>query len=513
MNNWKTKLAHPALIVVAGLALGVGAIFGAMNDGSGMRGKVSGLNYPVASAKLAGLPSPSNLEALRQMDTTFADISETSSRAVVSIRSSRGGQMGEGSGFIYRSDGWIVTNDHVVAGASTVSVMLNDGRELEGKVIRANDDQVDLALVKIDAKDLPVLPLANSDLVRPGQFTLAIGAPFGLENTVTVGHVSALGRGSSVNDPEFGDRGYIGMIQTDAPINPGNSGGPLININGEVIGVNSTIFSTNMTSAGIGFAIPAKVVGAVADEVIKTGKFDRGLIGAYIEDLKPYQKKELKIDGGAILSDTVPTGTPAYNAGLRKGDVITRIDGDPLGDQMDLRVALYKKSPKDQVSITYVRDGSIKETKLTLEAPAERVAVQQNNQRSGQIPDDLEQFFNGTPFNRMSPDAGNQPETRSNQKATIGVNVRNLDDAARKQFGLPSNLNGVVIVSVEAGSFADRFGLKAGDLITTINSKSMSSIEDVRAIAATLRKGDMVTIQYRRVIGNSVSEGTVSSNL
>lgn len=511
MNDWKKRLSHPALIVVAGLALGIGAVFGALNSNAGVRGKVSGLAYPAASAKLAGAPAPGNLEALRQMDTTFADISETASRAVVSIRSSRGGQMGEGSGFIYRADGWIVTNDHVVGGSTSVSVMLNDGRELEGKVYRANDDQVDLALVKVNANDLPVLPMANSDLVRPGQFTLAIGAPFGLENTVTVGHVSALGRGSSVSDPEFGDRGYIGMIQTDAPINPGNSGGPLINIDGEVIGVNSTIFSTNMASAGIGFAIPAKVVSAVADELIKTGKFDRGLIGAFIDDLKPFQKKELKLEGGAILSETVPEGTPAYQAGLRKGDVITRIDGDPLGDQMDLRVALYKKSPKDNVSITYVRDGQIKETKLALDAPATPVATRQP--RSSQMPEDLNDLFRGMPFDRMNPESGSQPETRTNQKATIGINVRAVDETTRKQFGLPENATGVVVMAVEAGSFAAKYGLKAGDLVTRINSVTIKSLDDVRKASADLRVGDQLTLSYMRSMGGSMSEGTLSAPL
>ena len=208
---------------------------------------------------------------------------------------------------IYTQDGWIITNDHVVAGADSVKVVMSDGREIDGEIHRIGDQQLDIALVKVKAKNLPTLKFSESDSVRVGQFAIAVGAPFGLANSVTVGHVSAIGRPGLAGDRVSGPRVYRDMIQTDAAINPGNSGGPLINIDGEVIGINTTIYSPTGTSSGIGFAIPANIVRVVADEMIATGKFDRGFIGIEPVNLKPYQLKERKIDGGALVSSVLKT--------------------------------------------------------------------------------------------------------------------------------------------------------------------------------------------------------------
>lgn len=509
MSNTKSTLKMPVIMIAAGLTLGLGGVWAAMNQDAFKAKPNSGLLLPEPVVRVASTVDPNSLSTLESLDMTFASIADQASRGVVSIKSAMGRNGGQGSGFIYRADGWIVTNDHVVGNAETVTVVLNDGREVEGKVRRADDDQVDLAMVKVDVTDLPVLRMADSDMVRPGQFALAVGSPFGLENSVTVGHISALGRGSEVYDQQFGPRGYTGMIQTDTTINPGNSGGPLLNIQGDVIGVNSTIYSTTMQSAGIGFAIPSKVVKVVADELIETGKFDRGLIGAMIDDLKPFQKKELDVTGGAIVLGTEP-GTPAYDAGLRENDVITRIDGTPLNDQMDLRLALYERSPSDTVEVTYKRDGAIKSTKLTLSAPT-RVA--NNAQPQQQVPQGFEDLFRqfGGPDMRERGQGG--PQMDQSRPVQLGVTIREADPTVIEQFKLPEGTKGVVIMSIAPGSFAARSGLQPGDVIQSINGNPVTSAEGVGREVSKLRWGQRITIEYLRADGGSTVNGSVNMRL
>lgn len=510
MSAWKSSYTTPTLIIAAGLVLGAGGVWASLNKGQ--FAQHSGLMLPDPVVRTVSMPDSTAMGALQSLDSAFADLAQQAEQSVVSIKSQHGRVGGQGSGFIYSSDGWIVTNDHVVGDADTVEVTLNDGRTLTGKVTRANDDQIDLAMVKIDANNLPAVKLADSETVRPGEFTMAIGSPFGLENTVTIGHVSALGRGSVVPDQMSGEvRGYTGMIQTDASINPGNSGGPLMNINGEVIGVNSTIYSTNMTSAGIGFAIPSNVVNAVANEIKTTGKFDRGLIGAEIDDLKPYQKKEMGIEGGAIVLNA-PKDQPAYKAGIRDGDVITRIDGTPLRDQMDLRIALYEKSPKQTVTLTYKRDGAFKDTTLTLAAPQKVVAQQQ--QPRMQAPNGFDDFFNqfGQPFDRSQRGNGNGNQGSPMQHSgpvTLGVTVRAIDPTVTKQFGLPAGTTGVAVMSVAPGSFAETAGLQSGDVITGLNGKSITGAQSLRDGVSQLQWGDEVRLDYMRVSGGVTTKGTI----
>ncbi len=505
MSTWKNSIKTPAIIIVAGLALGIGGVMAAMNQGSSMVKPNAGLQLPEPTVRVISAPSESAIATLDQLDQTFASIADSASKGVVSIKSDQGRTGGQGSGFVYRSDGWIVTNDHVVGGAETVIVVLNDGREVEGKVSRAGDDQVDLALVKVDVKDLPTLALADSDTVRPGQFALAVGSPFGLENSVTIGHISALGRGSEVYDQQFGQRGYTGMIQTDTTINPGNSGGPLLNIHGDVIGVNSTIYSTTMQSAGIGFAIPSKVVKVVADELIATGKFDRGLIGAMIDDLKPFQKKEWDVSGGALILGT-EEGSPAYDAGLRKDDVITRIDGTPLGDQMDLRLALYSKGPNDTVEVTYKRDGQLKTTKVQLSAPTK---VANNVPQQQQMPQGMEDLFRQ--FN--GPDEGGPSNPDMNRPVQLGISIREVDETSIKQFNLPAGTTGVVVMSVAPQSFAEQSGLKPGDVIKRINGTDITTAQGVGEAVSKLQWGERVTIDYLRVNGDSTMNGSITRRL
>jgi len=444
------------------------------------------------------------------MDTTFADISETASKAVVHIRAGGAPQAmgmradgGQGSGFIYRPDGWIVTNHHVVSGFEKVTVILNDGRELEGKVYPANDGQLDLAMVKVDAKDLPTLSMGDSNSVRPGQFAIAVGSPFGLENTVTIGHVSAINREGEVADARFGPRGYTGMIQTDASINPGNSGGPLINIDGQVIGVNTTIFSTSGSNAGIGFSIPANVVKVVADKLIETGKFDRGFVGVELVDLKPYQRQELGVTGGALIARDPMPASPGAAAGFKKDDIITAINGTKIINQLDLRVALYRHSPGETVDVSFLRDGQTKTAKVKLAKPEPVVAQNQTQPRTGrQIPEDLlEQFRRGFPENPgpdfFPPNADERAPMAGTPK--LGVSVQDLDGNARSQYKIPADTKGVVVMMVSPGSFADKYGLKAGDVIQAINGVTMNSVVNLRDAMSKVKWGEKIAVKYLRI--------------
>jgi len=481
---------QPFLMIALAAVVGVGGLAFGLSQSPAGSGKslfsMPAFNQPARvvrnDAGVAGPPA-SGLAALEQLDETFAGISEEAAASVVSVSNGTGGS---GSGFVYRSDGWIVTNDHVVGNTDTVMVALPDGRTLKGKVIKSQDPQLDLSVIKVDAKDLVALPLANSDQVRVGQFAIAVGSPFGLDDTVTIGHVSALGRGSTVQDQASQvSRGYAGLIQTDASINPGNSGGPLVNIHGEVIGVNSTIVSTTQASAGIGFAIPSNVVRAVADELIKEGKFDRGVLGAFIRELKPIEKKEYNTSGGAMIDDVVE-GTPAGEAGLKAKDIITSFNGENVKSELALRIMLYQASPGNEVSVSFLRDGSTKTAKLKLDAP-EPQQLAQNFMPQGMTP----QF----PFGNME-----QPESPMMPQGPVqlGVGVRELDETSRSQFKLPADAEGLVITTVTSGSFADRMGAKPGDILAELNGETVSSRADIQEVLQSVSWGDQVTIVLNR---------------
>lgn len=499
---------NPVVIIVAGLAvaaMGVVASTGGVQKVASSLGQSSPLGRLVSTTQQSStVPTVTGpgMSMLRELDSTFAKLSETASHGVVAIRTgSNGYGGGQGSGFIFRSDGWIVTNDHVTSGLDKVTVVLNDGREFEGKVTRANDNQMDLAVIKIEATGLPTLKVADSSKVQPGQFAVALGAPFGLQNTVTIGHVSALDRGSEVNDPTFGPRGYTGLIQTDAPINPGNSGGPLLNIDGEIIGVNSTIVSTTNASAGIGFSIPSNVVAAVADEMISTGKFDRGMIGAEIREVLPYEREKYKVAGGAFIEMIQPEG-PTAKAGLQKGDIITAIDGKKLLTQLDLRIALYKGSPGKNTQVEYVRGGKVSLADVKLSAP--QTVVSQNRQMN-QNP------FQFDPFSgRQSPQDPRERSTPMLGPVRLGVVVRLADDTVRNQFKLGADVKGVVIVSVTKGSFAESVGLKAGDVLTMLNGEEVKDVNDIPKTLEEVQWGDPVTVEANRYEGAAVSKITVT---
>lgn len=494
----------PILMIALAAVVAVGGFALALNNSPANAGKslMLGLgnkapvskpvNYaPDAKATKAGMAM------LEELDSTFAGISEQASLGVVSIQS---GQGASGSGFVYRTDGWIVTNDHVVGNSSSVQVALPDGRTVPGKVIKSGDAQIDLAVVKIDANGLTALPLANSNLVRVGQFTIAVGSPFGLDDTVTVGHVSALGRGSTVNDPNsMTARGYSGLIQTDASINPGNSGGPLLNIHGEVIGVNSTIVSTTAASAGIGFSIPSNVVRAVADELIETGKFDRGVLGAFIRELKPIEKTEFKAPGGAMIDDVV-AGTPAAEAGLVAKDVIVSLDGKEVPTELALRIKLYEASPGQSVQVGYIRDGVRKQTSLKLAEPEQPQQLGMMGQ-PGQ--GNMQEF----PFDRLFGDQGQAPQMPDGP-VRLGLGVREVDATLRSQFKLPAESKGVVVMSIDENSFGAQVGAKQGDLLVELNGEAVTKVGDLRMILEDVNWGDRVTVVLERFEDGKMSRLT-----
>lgn len=498
----------PGLWIGAGVLAGVGATGTVLSSG----GIKPGSKLIPMTSVTRNEPEGSPLALLKDLDSAFATVSEAVAPSVVHIKV--GGQpgsqatmgqpdptlRGQGSGFIFRSDGWIVTNDHVVEGATDVTVVFNDGREMSGKVRSSGDSRNDIALVKVDAKDLPAAKIADSGQIRVGEFALAFGAPFGLENSVTVGHISALGRTSLAGGGGTRTiRSYAGMIQTDAPINPGNSGGPLINIYGEVIGVNTSIYNAGMGmtepgNVGIGFAIPANQVRLVAERLISKGKLERGFLGVVPGDLTPYEKSQRQAEQGSILRDVQP-GTPAAVAGMRKGDIVVEIQGVPVRGQQDLLNAMLDLKPGSKASVKYSRDSKLTTTSVTIGSlPLAQNQPQQSPNLlpefprlfgQNQDPEDLEQLF---------PNQGEKAESGSGapvgSPAIVGVMVKNMDADDRKNFSVPAAKKGALITTVVAKSAAERLGLKPGDVIVKLNGKEIKSAEDITTAMNGVKVGD-----------------------
>ena len=270
---------------------------------------------------------------------------------------------GEGSGVIIRSDGYILTNDHVVSGADEVEVTFADGSKANGTVLRAPN--VDIALVKVERRNLPTAVLGDSSTVKPGQIVFAFGSPFGLEKTVTMGIVSAIGRREVIRGADM-PRFYPDLIQTDAAINGGNSGGPLVNTRGEVIGINTAIVSGfTGGNVGVGFAIPINRAKAVVRQLIEKGSYVRGYLGVGLEDLTPDMKEELKVERGALVTE-VERGSPADKAGIQAGDVIVEMDGKPIENQVALRDMIAEKGPNAEARFKIVRGGRTLTVSATL---------------------------------------------------------------------------------------------------------------------------------------------------
>ena len=368
-------------------------------------------------------------------------------------------QQGIGSGVVVTKDGYILTNNHVVDGADEVKVALQDGREFSAKVI-GRDPKSDVAVIKVDAKDLPAVPMADSDKVEVGDVVLAVGNPFGIGQTVTTGIVSATGRAGTTG------LDYEDFIQTDAAINPGNSGGALVDAEGRLIGINTAILSRSGGNQGIGFAIPANLARDVMGGLIKDGHVTRGYLGVMIQDVTPSLAKEFKLKesgAGALVSD-VTADSPAEKAGLKSGDVIVEFDGKKVTDSRHLKLEVARVHPGQSVPVKVLRDGSTRTLQVAVrETPgAERLA---RNDSPGKSDD------NGT---------------------LNGVTVADLDRGARQQFDLPSNVKGVVVTDVAPDSAAAEAGLKPGDVIQEINRKPVRTAEE--AVKMTENSDDKTTL-------------------
>src|ERR1035437_7382607 len=366
-------------------------------------------------------------------------------------------QHGLGSGVIVTKDGYVLTNNHVVDNAGEVKVTLQDGREYTAKVI-GRDPKSDIAVIKIDASNLPAVSMADSDKVQVGDIVLAIGNPFGVGQTVTTGIVSATGRGN------LGIEDYEDFIQTDAAINPGNSGGALVDVEGRLIGINTAIYSRTGGNYGIGFAIPSDLARNVMDSLISYGSVARGYLGVMIHDVTPGLAKEFKLkdSSGALVVEVVPKG-PADKAGFKDGDVVLEYNGKKVIDSRRLRLAVGETKPGTTVPVKILRDGSTRNLEVTVQQlPGTEQLAKNNN------PDNTD---NGT---------------------LNGVGVTDLDQQTRQQLKLPDSVNGVVITQVKPDSAAAEAGLKQGDVIQEINRHSVKTAEE--AVKLTENTKDKVTL-------------------
>lgn len=444
--------------------------------------------------------SVAEANVLATLDGAVTKLTENITPSVVHVRGTRGS---EGSGVVYKSDGWIITNSHVVQGAEKANITFADGRRAEGRVIF--DDMSDIAVVKTDRKDLRPASFADSELVKPGQIAIAIGSPLGFEQSVTFGHVSATGRSTSNPAAIYAlGRPYFDMIQTDAAINPGNSGGPLMNYKGEVIGINTYIASNTGMSTGVGFAIQSNTAKVVADQLIASGKVTRGYLGVVPGNLLGYERQEKKVQAGAIIREISPDG-PAAKSGLKVGDVVTKINGSAIRGEMDFRNAMIINKPGAAVSIGVIRDGKPQTISVKLsERPSEPVASAQPP-RGRQVPG-LDEF-NTPPFpfgpREESPDTS--PPTKGGP-AKLGVSVRELTSEEKSSGGM----TGVYVVSVENGSVAARAGVRPGMVITQLGSTMVTSPAQLHSEVAKFKVGDRTTISFGKVDKNARTTMSIS---
>ena len=355
-----------------------------------------------------------------------------------------------GSGVIVNSSGYVVTNSHVIEGATDIKVVLSDKREMAGQIVGV-DPGTDIAVVKIPTDHLSVLPFADSNKVEVGDIALAMGNPFGLGRTVTMGIVSAMGRGG------LGIEDYEDFIQTDASINPGNSGGALVNVRGELIGVNTAILSPSGGNLGIGFAVPSNMVRDVMSQIIKTGKVTRGYLGVTIQDITPDLATAMKLSktSGALVGDADPD-SPAAKAGLQSGDVIVEVNGKPIDDSRELRLMISEMAPGSQINMRVLHNGHTRDVSVKL------VELQ------------VKESASASTRQKLAPPEPSQPR--------LGIAVTELTPDLAERLNMPKGTKGVVIADIEEGSPAAEAGLQVGDVIQEVNRKPVKTMNDFQSL-------------------------------
>src|SRR5690349_920410 len=373
-------------------------------------------------------------------------------------------ERGLGSGVIVESNGLIITNNHVVGKADEIRVTLSDKREFKAKLI-GTDPKTDVAVVKIDATGLPTVAWADSDQLEVGEFVLAVGNPFGLTQTVTLGIVSALGRAAGIAE-------YEDFIQTDAAINPGNSGGALVNVRGELVGINTAIFSQSGGNMGIGFAVPSNMAQSIMGQLVQTGKVVRGWLGVSIQELTPELASQFGVgDTKGVLVSDVMDDSPAKKAGFERADVIVEYDGRPMDSPTHLRNAVAQTPIGRKVSIKLIRDKKPKTLELTIvEQPKSLV-------QSG--PED-----NG--------------ESASPAGVLADLDVRELNEDLAGRYGLKPSERGLIIVRVKPGSTAEEMQVREGDIVLEVNRKPVNSIKSYERAVSGLAKDQAVLLLLKR---------------
>jgi len=429
------------------------------------------LSLVISTSSAAQSKDNAGTKVLQDLQNVFVDLADRVKPAVVNIspathstakpgESPHGGRppegSGSGSGVIIDKKGYIVTNNHVVGEAAEVEVRLSDKSHFTGKVI-GKDPDTDVAVVKIDANhDLPYVSLGDSGMVKVGQWVIAVGNPFGLDRTVTVGVVSALGR-ENVNLSRYED-----FIQTDASINPGNSGGPLFNINGDVIGINTAIINF---AQGIGFAIPSNMVQNVMNQLISKGRVVRGWLGVGIQPVTADLAAKFNVkEGEGVLVNEVFEGDPAFKGGMQPGDIIVKLDGKIVDTPQTLSRLIAQLQPGKDAAFDIFRDGKQKSLSI-------RLGERKETAVTASIP--------------------KEPEM------VLGLNVQDLTPELADRFKLKDE-KGVLVTKVESGSAADSEGIKEGDLIKEVNRTKIANSDEFKNAIEKIKKGDTVLIRIVR---------------